>query len=63
MVSSGIQPQYVSENGITGGVRIKEIKSTPGTTTTFKYVFNYDTDNSSTSQAGFYLIMEYTGYT
>ena len=35
-----------------GGLRIKEIKNTPGTTTTYKYVLDYENNQSSTSSSG-----------
>ncbi len=41
-VSAGITPVLESATGIAGGLRIKEIKNTPGTTTTFKYVASYE---------------------
>ncbi len=41
-VSSGIVPVWENATGIAGGLRIKEIKNTPGTTTTYKYLLNYE---------------------
>lgn len=41
-VTSGITPVWENTTGIAGGLRIKEIKNIPGTTTTFKYISNYE---------------------
>jgi Family of unknown function (DUF5977) len=51
-VSSGITPVLVTETGTAGGVRIKEIKNTPGTTSTFKYIENYDVNPAGTVSSG-----------
>jgi len=43
-VTAGIEPQWVPKtmDEIAGGLRISEIKNTPGSTTTFKYISDYD---------------------
>ncbi len=50
-VSTGRTPFWVTESGTAGGVRIKEIKNTPGTTTTYHYVNDYD-QNPGNSSSG-----------
>ncbi|NML22434.1 hypothetical protein HHL16_16235 [Pseudoflavitalea sp. G-6-1-2] len=48
-VSSGITPVWDQVNGIAGGARIREIKNTPGTTTTFKYINSYNQNPNNPS--------------
>ncbi|HEX4876745.1 MAG TPA: hypothetical protein VFV31_08750, partial [Chitinophagaceae bacterium] len=48
-VSAGITPVWENATGIAGGLRVKEIKNIPGTTTTFKYVVNYEQNPNGAS--------------
>jgi YD repeat-containing protein len=55
-VTTGITPILQTVNGTTGGLRIKEIINTPGTTTTFKYITDYELNPNNPSSG---LLSEY----
>lgn len=64
-VSSGIEPVWETTNGTAGGLRIKEMKNTPGITTTFKYVSDYEQNPNNPSsglliQDGIYYLYYYS---